>query len=81
MNTLGIDVETKDAASLINRLKQLKSTELVLNHGMYHADPSYSQVHVVTSKFENELEDWLYRTKGVNYVGVFKINGGEDCAA
>ncbi len=71
MNTLGIDVLTKDKANLIHRLAALKTTESVCDGGMYHEDRSYSQVHLETTWDEDQLDLWLYKTKGIEYVGVF----------
>ena len=71
MNKLGIDVPTKGVKQLIRRLKALKTTEFVVDGGAYREDRSISQVLLDTSWTEKELEDWLYRTKGVDYIGVF----------
>jgi len=72
MNHLGIDVRTKDDKKLIAALKRLKSTESVIDGGMYHDEIGYSQVHVDTTMTEDMLDDWLYRVKhGAEYVGVF----------
>lgn len=72
MNNLGIDVKTKDKAHLIRRLRALKTTDTVEDGGMYHEDRSYSQVWLTTEWSEKELDDWLYRTKGINYIGTFE---------
>lgn len=70
---LGIDVETRDVNRLISRLAKLKSTIIIENGGAYHADKSYSQVHITTTMTEDELDDWLYRTKhDCEYVGTFE---------
>jgi hypothetical protein len=72
-NTFGIDVETVNKATVLRRLRALKTTVEARDGGMYHADRTYSQVHVDTTKTEAELESWLYNTKGVEAVGVFVI--------
>ncbi len=72
MNHFGIDVRTKDKRVLIARLKGLVSTVRVSDGGVYREDASYSQVHITTNKSEKELDDWLYSTKGIEYVGVFE---------
>lgn len=74
VNKFGIDVETKDKKNLIRRLKVLKSTVSVTDGGCYHADVNYSQVWIETTKTEDELEGWLYKTKGVEYLGLFRIS-------
>jgi len=71
MNKLGIDAPTKGVKALIRRLKQLKATECVVDGGAYSEDMNISQVLIDTAWTEKELEDWLYRTKGVSYIGVF----------
>ncbi len=76
MNKIGIDVVTRCRNELIRRLDKLKTTESVEDGGMYWADKSYSQVHVVTSWTEEELDDWLYTTKfskDFEYVGTFEM--------
>ncbi len=71
MNHLGIDVETKDKFKIIARLSKLKTTRAVTDGGMYNEDHKYSQIQIDTDWTEAELEDWLYRTKGIEYVGTF----------
>lgn len=69
---LGVDVETRTAKKLARRLDALKSTVLLNGPHLYHADPGYSAIRIVTTKTERELEDWLYTTNhGADYVGVF----------
>ncbi|MDH1555929.1 hypothetical protein N5E86_15860 [Stutzerimonas stutzeri] len=69
---LGIDVETHCANALVRRLAQLKTTFNISNAGAYREDPGYTQVWVDTRMTEEKLEDWLYRAKGINYVGVWQ---------
>lgn len=69
---LAIDVVTKDAKRLINRLKRLESTKHIENGGMYGMDLSYSQIWIQTTMSENDLDDWLYNVNhGCEYVGIF----------
>ena len=68
----GIDVETRHKGLLIHRLRALKTTESVEDGGEYYEDRNYSQVWLTTSWTEKELDDWLYRTKGIEYVGTFE---------
>lgn len=78
VNKLGIDIATNDVNYLINRLKNLKSTKAITDGGRYHQDRSYSQILIDTVWSENELDDWLYKTKFnryVDYVGVFERKG------
>lgn len=72
LHRLGIDVETRFKATLISRLRALKSTKQVGDGGEYHWDRNFSQVWLETEMTEDQLDDWLYATKGVNYVGTFK---------
>lgn len=72
MNNLGIDVRTKDKKRLIARLLSLVSTVRATDGGAYREDASYSQVWVTTHKTEGELNDWLYTTHGIEYVGTFE---------
>jgi hypothetical protein len=79
MNHLGIDVATCDVKRLTARLANLKTTHEVHNGGAYHADPSYSQVHLITTMTEEELDDWLYRVNhGADYVGTFTMQEPEE---
>ena len=71
ISTLGIDVKTADKRRLITRLKGLVSTVRVEDGGVYHEDPSYTQVWLTTHKTEKEVEDWLYKS-GLDYVGTFE---------
>lgn len=72
IHRLGIDVETRCASALVRKLEQLKSTMSVINAGSYREDPGCAQVWVDTRMTEAELEDWLYRAKGIDYVGVWQ---------
>lgn len=72
MNKLGIDAPTKVVKNLIRRLRQLKTTDFVTDGGCYREDMSISQVLIDTTWTEKELEDWLYRSKGVDYIGTFE---------
>lgn len=70
IHRLIIDVYTKSIRSVINRLKVLKSTISVQDGGQYCHCSDYSQVWIETIKSLEEMEDWLYKTKGVDYIGV-----------
>lgn len=72
MNKLGIDAPTKGVKALIRLLKKLKTTDFVIDGGAYREDTSLSQVLIDTSWSKQELEDWLYRSKGVSYIGTFE---------
>ena len=70
-NNLIIDVTTKDKNQLIRRLNRLVSTTEAHDGGMYHQDVLLSQVHVETTKTEDEIDSWLYNFAGnIDYVGV-----------
>lgn len=68
-----IDVETHSKSKLISRLRRLITTIDVQDGGAYREDAGYSQVHLDTVKTEREVDDWLYRTKGIDYVGVVAL--------
>ena len=72
MNKLGIDAPTKGVPKLVRLLKKLKTTDFVIDGGAYREDTSLSQVLIDTDWTEKELEDWLYRSKGVSYIGTFE---------
>lgn len=72
IHRLGIDVETRCASALVRKLGQLKTTFNISNAGAYREDPGYTQVWVDTRMTEEEMEDWLYRAKGIDYVGVWQ---------
>ena len=67
---LGLDIETHDVKKVLRALLRLKSTVSAVDGGMYHEDAGYSQVHVETSKTEDEMDKWLY-DRGFDYCGVF----------
>ena len=69
-----IDVETRSQSSIMRRLKKLKTTMRVEDGGMYHQNLSYAQIHVFTSKTEEQLGNWLYNLSGpyTGYVDVCK---------
>lgn len=74
LNTIGIDTETSSKLTLMRRLKRLKTTVRVGDGGEYAQDRSYSQVVVQTTWTEEELDAWLYKTKGIDYVGTFHLS-------
>jgi hypothetical protein len=71
-NSFIIDTCTADKNNLIRRLKALKSTISCEDGGVYHEDKSFSQVWLETNWNEDDVERWLYETKGINYIGVCK---------
>jgi hypothetical protein len=73
VNKFGIDVETASQSTLMRRLKALRSSVTVTDGGHYMMCPGYSQVIVETTKTETELDDWLYKTKGIEYIGIFVV--------
>lgn len=72
IHRLGIDVETRCVSNLMRRLGDLKTTFALYNAGAYRENPGYTQVWVDTRMTEDEMEDWLYRAKGIDYVGVWQ---------
>lgn len=71
-HSLGIDVRTKSMLELVEQLKALPTTISVEFGGEYREDPSYCQVHVITKMTEAQMDDWLYASNGIDYVGVFQ---------
>lgn len=71
-NHLGIDAPIKAVPNLVKRLKRLKTTECVVDGGAYREEMSISQVLIDTTWTEKELEDWLYKSKGVDFIGTFE---------
>jgi hypothetical protein len=72
LNNLGIDVYTKDASFLRLQLGRLKATHSIEDGGMYWMDKNYSQIHITTVWNEEELDNWLYKTKHhCKYIGTF----------
>ena len=65
-----IDCQTAGKKNLMRRLNALKSIKSATDGGAYRQDLTLSQVHVTTTWTEEELESWLYTTKGIDYLGV-----------
>ena len=70
MNNIIIDVATKDAKRVYNRIKKLRSTISIEEPAMYCMDNSYSQIKLTSTHTVDELELWCWKTKGIDYVGV-----------
>jgi hypothetical protein len=68
---LGIDVETRHAKRLVKRLEAQKNTVMVGLGGAYHQDLNISQVLLDTHWTESQLDGWLYKTTGIEYMGTF----------
>ncbi|MDH1236498.1 hypothetical protein [Stutzerimonas stutzeri] len=81
INRFGIDVETHCASVLVHRLGGLKSTYSIHHAGAYREDRGYSQVWVDTRWTEQELEAWLDKSKGIDYVGVWVREENQTIAA
>lgn len=79
MNQFTIDCYTTPQANgttgktaLIGRLRQLKTTKSVSDFGSYREDRNLSKVVLVTTWNEAQLEDWLYRSRGVFSLGILQ---------
>ena len=72
VNSLGIYVPTKGKGATISKLSKLKTTISCEDGGMYHQDLNCSQIWIETTWTEDELEAWLYKSKGVDYIGTFQ---------
>lgn len=73
MNKFIIDVATHDKNRILRRLINLKSVEIAIDGGMYHQDKLYSQIHILTSMTDHELDNWLY-SNNFDYVGLVPSN-------
>ena len=73
LNHIGIDVDTRSVSYLCRRLNKLEAVESAVDGGMYHHDKTYSQIHLVTSMTEDEVDSWLYNTdlNDHHYTGTF----------
>jgi hypothetical protein len=69
-----IDTYTKGKGALISKLKKLKTTVSCEDGGEYYQDRSLSQIHIETSWKEDELNEWLWKSKNINYIGVVEIS-------
>ena len=78
MKFIGLDCYTKGHKEIMRRLLRLKATITVAFGGEYNEDRHYCQVHIATEWTETELDDWLYRQKGIDYVGTF-ASSAEHC--
>jgi hypothetical protein len=65
-----IDTYTKGHKTLIRKLSALKSTIEVYFNGPYWQDQSLCQVILTTTMSEDQLDHWLWATKGIDYVGI-----------
>lgn len=70
MNAFYIDTYTKSHKVLLRRLGSLKATVRVMDDGVYRECPDNSRIYLESSWSEEELDGWLYRTNGIDYVGV-----------
>lgn len=75
MNSFLIDVPTRAAYNTLRRLQHLKTTYRAETKGKYVEDASVTQLFIETKWTEDELEQWLYKSKGVDYIGVLEITG------
>lgn len=72
MNKLFIDVPTKtDGNVLYNRLKSLKTTTSITRPANYQFGGIQPECKMVleTCWSEEELDAWLYKAKGIDYIG------------
>ncbi|MDE3021837.1 MAG: hypothetical protein KGI54_08260 [Pseudomonadota bacterium] len=72
LNLIGIDVLTKDKQAVIEELSKLPSTVDVVDAGEYREYSSYSLIILDTTLTMQELEDWLFSTDGVFYIGTWE---------
>lgn len=70
MHRLIIDTTTSSKAELIKRLNAQPFTIKCDDGGAYREDPTLSQIHLVSKITDQEVEDWMYEEKGIDYIGV-----------
>jgi hypothetical protein len=71
MNTFIIDTHTNDGhKNLFRRLKALKTTIRIDDDGHYLNCSGCSRIYIETIWNESQLDNWLYKTKGINYIGM-----------
>jgi hypothetical protein len=70
---IGIDCYTEDVKNTARRIDKLSGVE-VQWFREYGLCPECSMICIETTKSVENIEDWLYRTKGVKYIGAFEIN-------
>lgn len=77
VHQFGIDVETRHAKVLVERLIRLPSTKAVRDAGPYWHCRAFSQVHIDTTMTEQELDSWLFHwnQRAIDVVGVFSRAG------
>lgn len=77
IHRLGIDVDTKDAATLAAKLGNLKATQSAVVAGVYTLLPEIAQVHVHTQMDEAALDAWLCsEPHKCEWHGVFPLPAG-----
>ena len=72
MNSLFIDVpDKKEGNKIYHKLKRLKSTLSIEKPVNYYFGGIQNEciIRLETTKTETELDNWLYNTKGVDYIG------------
>jgi hypothetical protein len=69
-----LDTETKTARSLLGRLRKKKGIIACNFGGMYHMDKTLCQLHILSDLTEGDLDEWLYKTKGINYIGLISCH-------
>ena len=70
---LGIDCNTNGHKKLVARLAALKTTADVHYAGPYRQNVNICQIHIETTWSEAELDEWLYKAKGIDYIGTFVL--------
>lgn len=73
-HSVGIDVETRQAARLCSALRRWKDVITVEHGGRYREDRSYSQVHIWTTLPLAEVERRLDALNHVDHIGVFPLS-------
>ena len=65
-----VDVETSSVQVAFKTLGKLKTTLRLENDGSYNEDKSCSRLYLETTWSEEQLEEWLWRTNHIDYIGV-----------
>ncbi len=69
-NKFIIDAPTSSGKVIKRRLGNLKTTLTLDYRGPYTQAPEACQIYVETTWTEDELDLWLWKSKGIDYIGV-----------
>ena len=76
-NRFIIDVWVADRKPLMRRLEKLKTTTFLGDCGAYAFDQQYSMLALETTWTEQQLDKWLWSSKGIGYEGYAEVTPGD----